>query len=165
MNTVLDQNFAQNSRVWVYQSNRFFSEDETKQLHSILSSFTQTWAAHSKPLKSTYALLSNLFVVLMVDENYGMPSGCSIDSSVAVIKKINETFGVDLLDRLTISYEENNQIKLLKMFEFQDAIAQNKVNENTIVFNNLVQNKQDFEQNWRVELKNSWHKNLLGLGV
>ena len=49
------------------------------------------------------------------------------------------------------------------MFEFQDAIAQNKVNENTIVFNNLVQNKQDFEQNWRVELKNSWHKNLLTL--
>ena len=47
-----------------------------------------------------------------------------------------------------------------------DEIAndiQNKVNENTIVFNNLVQNKQDFEQNWRVELKNSWHKNLLTL--
>ncbi|MEY5042142.1 MAG: hypothetical protein RLZZ414_1701 [Bacteroidota bacterium] len=163
MNTVLDQNFAPNSRVWVYQSNRFFTNDEVGQLHSILSNFTQSWAAHSKPLKATYTLLSNLFIVLMVDENYGMASGCSIDSSVAVIKKINETFGVDLLDRLTISYEENNQIKLLKMFEFQDAIAQNKVNENTIVFNNLVQNKQDFEQNWRVELKNSWHKNLLTL--
>lgn len=165
MNTNLDQSFASNSRVWVYQSNRFFTSEEVSKLNEILTQFTQSWAAHSKPLKSSFAIISNLFVVLMVDQNYGMASGCSIDSSVAVIKKINETFGVDLLDRLTISFEENNEIKLLPMFKFQDAIAQKLVNENTIVFNNLVQTKQEFEQNWRVELKNSWHKNLMGLGV
>ena len=38
---------------------------------------------------------------------------------------------------------------------------ENKITSETIVFNNMVQTKQDFETDWEVPAKESWHKRFL----
>jgi hypothetical protein len=37
-----------------------------------------------------------------------------------------------------------------------------KINSNTSVFNNLVQDLQQLETKWEVPFKNSWHQQLFG---
>jgi len=64
-------------------------------------------------------------------------------------------------DRLVISYLQNDKIELSKMFHFQEKLKSGELSADTIVFNNLVENKAKFESAWMVPVKESWHKQLL----
>lgn len=147
---------ADSSRVWVYQSNRELSDNEVVFIQQKLLAFCNDWKAHQAHLKSSYKVLNNRFIILLVDEQQQGASGCSIDSSVKVIKEIESEFGVDLFNRTQIAFEEEGEIKTLSIPEFKKVVQ-----EETIVFNNLVTNKADLEQNWRTAAKNSWHAKFL----
>lgn len=160
MNATSVQTQSDNSRVWIYQSNRLFTDSEVIKLNEILTEFNLSWAAHGKKLNSSFEVVDNLFIILAVDEEGQNATGCSIDSSVSVIKQINELLKVDLLDRLNIAYIENNEVQICKMFDFQEKIKSGIITPNTIVFNNLITNYGEFKKNWKTEAKNSWHSDL-----
>jgi len=76
-------NLSAESKVWIYQSDRRFTDVEAKQIEQQLEQFITDWAAHGKNLQAVGALYHQQFIVLMVDEKGGYgASGCSIDSSV-----------------------------------------------------------------------------------
>ena len=91
---------ANSSRVWVYQSDRSLSDKEVVFIQQKLLAFCNDWKAHQAHLKSSYKVLHNRFIILLVDEEQKNASGCSIDSSVNVIKEIESEFGIDLLREL-----------------------------------------------------------------
>lgn len=148
---------ADSSRVWIYQSDKELSDNEVVFIQQKLLAFCNDWKAHQAHLKSSYRVLHNRFIILVVDEQQLNASGCSIDSSVKVIKEIESEFGIDLFNRTQIAFEqEDGAIKTLSIPEFKKVVQ-----ENTIVFNNLVATKADLEQAWRTAAKNSWHAKFL----
>ena len=68
---------------------------------------------------------------------------------------------VDFLDRMTQSYKKGDKIEVVKMQDFEQLLADKKIDENTIVFNNMVTTKSDFDHLWEVPLKKSWHQQFL----
>jgi hypothetical protein len=97
----------------------------------------------------------------MADETATGVSGCSTDSSVRLIKQIESTFGVDMFDRTTLAFivkdkSSTDRIELLPMSQLQYAIDHGFVLPGTLYFNNLVQSKQELENNWIIPLKDSW---------
>lgn len=70
-------------------------------------------------------------------------------------------FNLDLFDRLTIAYEDDGDLKLAKMATFEELLREGQLNENTIVYNNLVATKAEFETNWKTAVKDSWHARLM----
>ena len=148
------------ARVWIYQSDRLFTNEEVVELNLILTDFNNGWSAHGKKLNSKFEIIDKLFVVLIVDESGQNATGCSIDSSVAIVKQINETFKVDLLDRLNIAYVENGKLAIAKMFDFQEKIKSGEITKETLVFNNLLSTYGEFKSSWKTQAKNSWHANL-----
>jgi hypothetical protein len=40
-------------------------------------------------------------------------------------------------------------------------VKEQKITSETIVFNNMVNTKEDFENNWEIPAKQSWHKRFL----
>lgn len=155
------EDLDKNSRVWIYQSNREFREDEIEMINPIIEKFISGWQRHGEDLKASYLVKYNQFIVLAVDERFNNVSGCSIDSSVNLIKNLETEFSVDLTNKLNISFKDNNNINVVKMSEFQEFARQNKINSNTIVFNNMVTTVKDFEENWEVRAEKSWHKRFL----
>ena len=85
------------ARIWIYPSNRPFTEEELERLIPSLDHFVANWAAHGTPLKAAYTLPYRRFIVLGVDQDNQKASGCSIDSSVRFIQEIEEEFQVTLL--------------------------------------------------------------------
>lgn len=150
--------FSPHSKVWIYQSNRLFTETETEAIQHKLNEFTAQWAAHGQQLKAKAEIIYNIFIVLTVDEQIAAVTGCSIDSSVRLIKEIESTYGVDLFDRFNIAYKFDGEVHVISKEDFETLITIKKVTPETIVFNNLVQNLAEFEQKWEVPLKDSWHK-------
>jgi len=152
---------ASNSRVWVYQSNRFLSETEVSSIQELGNNFIQQWAAHGASLKANFDVLYNLFIVLAVDEQQALASGCSIDSSVKFIKDLETKFNLNLFDRMQVAYRIDNEIKICNLSQFEKLAQQNLVSESTIVFNNMVTSKSDFDKEWEVPLKESWQSRVL----
>jgi hypothetical protein len=154
--------FSEQSRVWIYQSDRELYDDEVKQLHEILNNFASEWTAHNNQLKAKAEIRYNRFLILIVDESQAGASGCSIDKSVNFIKRLEQEFKINLLDRFNLAYREREKVLSAPRDEFEDLLRSGKINSSTIVYNNLVQNLEQLETKWEVPFKDSWHNQLFG---
>lgn len=142
------------SRLWVYQSNRPFSKSEIEFISKSLTEFCRTWEAHGEPLATSFKIEFDQFVILAVNENVYGASGCSIDGSVRVLKSIQNQLGVDLLNR-SAAFLINDKIVLHSLPEAKSLLANGTIREDTITFNHSVSSKKDFLQSWKISTKNS----------
>lgn len=149
-----------NSRVWIYQANRFLSDQELEVISQRANEFVQSWSAHGNALAAEVHVLYKRFVVFFVDENQAQITGCSIDKSVALINELGSQFGVDFFDRMQILYRENNVIKESRMHDFWAKRKAELVNDETPVFNNLVKTKGEFDASWETVFGESWHASM-----
>ena len=152
--------FSPQSKVWIYQSDREFSTDEQQAIQLQLNDFTSQWKAHGHQLQAKAEILYNYFIVFIVDEASAGTTGCSIDASVRVIKGIEQEYSVDLFNRFNIAYKVDDKVVILNKEDFETLISIKKINRDSIVFNNLVQTLEDFENKWEVPFKDSWHNKV-----
>lgn len=155
------KNLPNNSRVWIYQSDRGFTQKEVEFISVKAEDFINQWTRHGDDLKGSFTIKYNQFLVLAVDESFNTISGCSIDSSVRFIQELEKELKLDLMDKMKITFKDNDTINLVKLSDFQKYAKEQKVTSETIVFNNMVSTKADFESNWEIPAKESWHKRFL----
>jgi hypothetical protein len=144
------------SRVWVYQGKRALSASEHEAVSKILHSFCSQWAAHGQPLKTSFKIEKAQFIVMAVDEDFHNPSGCSIDSSVGVLRQIQSAIGVDFLDRSVVPFLLNNQVTLVPLTEIKAAFTSGRLPSNSITLNTLAVTKSEFEIHWQIPAEKSW---------
>lgn len=151
---------SQDSRIWIYQSNRVFNEAEVAHIQQKLNEFTSQWLAHGHKLAALGEVRFNQFIILSVDEMQAGATGCSIDKSVKLIQEIEQKLSLNLFDRFRIAYRDGEDIISCNRQEFEELIKAGKVNEQTLVFNNLISTRKELETNWQVPLKSSWHSKV-----
>jgi len=159
MKTTLEtfQTFAPNSRTWVYQASRNLTDAEASEVKQLASGFAAEWKSHGAPLKAAADLLYNRFLVMMVDEDAGSASGCSIDSSVQQIRSIEQKLNINLLDKMNLAYlNSEDELETVHANKISAAFEHGALNEETTVFNNMVISKAELEANWRIPLVKSW---------
>lgn len=145
------------SRIWVYQADRNFSEEELKELDELIPQFLTQWTAHGASLHAGYEIKYNRFIIIGLDQSLASASGCSIDASVHFIQGLEKRFGVQLLDRMNVSFKQGDYITYKSMSDFKKMAKAKSISKNTIVFNNLVANKQEYLEHWEVPASESWH--------
>ena len=150
-----------NARVWIYQGNREYSEEEISWLKNRLTQCVSDWTSHSRKVIAAAEVVYNRFLIFVADESAFQVSGCSIDSSVRFVKDVESQLKADLFNRLNVAWREGDEIKSAAKDEFEALLRSGQVDENTIVFNNLVQTKEQLEKAWEVPVKESWHKMML----
>ena len=153
---LLPEDFAGNSRVWIYQSPRLFMLSEALALEEMLEAFVRDWRSHGVPVKGYGNLFYGQFIVLMADETATGVSGCSTDGSVRLIKEIEQRFGVSLFDRLMLAFRIKDQVQMVPLSQLPYALENGFINEETLYFNNTVQTKEELETKWLIPLKDSW---------
>jgi hypothetical protein len=152
--------FSPQSRVWVYQSDRKFTSTEENEILNKLASFTNQWKAHGNELLAKAEIRYGFFIILTVDESQAGVTGCSIDSSVRLIKEIEQEYHVDLFNRFNIAYKVNGEVVVNSKEDFETLVNIKQVTPETIVFNNMVQNLKELESKWEVPFQNSWHSTV-----
>ena len=78
------------ARVWVYQSNRSFSDAEINEMTPLLEQFTGQWQSHGASVNASFKVVSSQFIVLAVDDLGPSVGGCSIDSSVHFVQELEK---------------------------------------------------------------------------
>jgi hypothetical protein len=152
---LIPQEFNDSSRVWIYQGNRLFSLGEALEIEDILKDFVQNWKSHGVPVKGYANLLFGQFVVMMADETATGVSGCSTDSSVRVMKQIEQQFSVSMFDRLSFAFIIKDKIQLLPFAQLNYGASNGFITPDTLYFNNLVATKEELLNNWIVPVKQS----------
>lgn len=152
--------FSPQSRVWVYQSDRKFTSTEESEILNKLAAFTNQWKAHGNELLAKAEIRYGFFIILTVDESQAGVTGCSIDSSVRLIKEIEQEYHVDLFNRFNIAYKVNGEVVVNSKEDFETLVNIKQVTPETIVFNNMVQNLAELESKWEVPFQNSWHSTV-----
>ena len=109
-------------------------------------------------MKSSYQLLHDKFLVISVDEGFNQASGCSIDASVALIRELESKLSLNFFDRTKVAFLLNGEIFQSSMNDIKQLISDGKINSDTITFNNLVANIDEFHKSWKVPAGESWLK-------
>lgn len=152
----IPENFNPSSRVWIYQSSRLFLISEALEIEEMMNSFVENWNSHGTPVKGYANLLFGQFIVIMADETATGVSGCSTDSSVRLIKQVEEKFKVDMFNRQNLAFVVNEKIQMIPMAQLKYAFENNFINAETLYFNNLVANKESLLTEWMIPVKDSW---------
>ncbi|WP_294819990.1 ABC transporter ATPase [uncultured Flavobacterium sp.] len=145
------------SRIWIYQSDRKFSDAEMAEIEIALKSFLEEWTAHGAGLEASYQLKYNRFIIIAINQDTQAATGCSIDASVHFIQTLEQKYGVDLLDKMNVTFKNGEHIAYKPLIDFKKMAKDKSVSANTIVFNNLVNTVGEWQEYWEVPAGESWH--------
>lgn len=150
-----------NTRVWIYQSSRPFTTEESIEIDMQLQAFAKTWTAHNQQLQAAGFLQFNRVIVLMVDESHTSASGCSIDTSTHFIQSLEKKYGVELFNRMLVYYQVNGEWEQTNLRDLRELVSQSKVSDQTTVINPLVQNKSAFDSGFITSAAECWIADFL----
>ena len=124
------KNFDPKSRVWVYQSNRTFTMGEIFEIEPLLENFVENWKSHGLRVKGYATVLYGQFIVIMADETATTVGGCSTDSSVHVIKAIEQLTGVQMFNRTLLAFYVKDKVQTVnKLLIIWASIQQRRVQD------------------------------------
>lgn len=146
----------ESSKIWIYQSDREFSNEDLDYLNAELKEFTKEWVAHSQTLKTSYSILFDHFIILSVDESVNDASGCSVDSSVRIIKKVGEHLSIDFFKRENLAFLVNEKVELVALSELKTNISEEYIKPQSEFFNNQINSKATLDADWKVEANSTW---------
>jgi hypothetical protein len=149
------------ARVWIYMADRQFSAQDRAVLDKILGAFTAEWAAHGVPLRASYTLAEDRFLILAVDESHHSPSGCSIDSSVGALRQIKEVTGIDFFDRKGVPFDSGDGINIIRLEELKQKYRDGVWDGQSLTFNTLAKTVGEFRSAWKVPAGTTWLKRYM----
>ena len=146
------------SKIWIYQSNRELSDIEIEEIEHALIDFVSNWKRHGEELRASFEIRHKQFIILAVDEQYNNVSGCSIDASTHIFKQFESKFHIDLFNKLNTAFKDGEHINVVSIGDFQKFVNEQKIDSNTVVFNNTISTKKELDTAWEVSANESWHQ-------
>lgn len=143
-------------RVIIFPASRPFSPKESKIITEKLYDFLATWAAHGKPLSSSFKIERNQFIVICVDEEKEAASGCSIDALGTVMREMDSEFELGLFDRMKASFIENGETKTMKLQDFRKGLKEKTISTDIEVFDFSKNTYVAFLSDFLLPLNKSW---------
>lgn len=142
------------SRVWIYQTNRSLTANETAFITQFLTEAISNWAAHGDALKASFSILHNRFVVLAADETYHQTSGCSLDTSSRWFKELTEQLAIDFFDRTQLYVNETEELKSFSPLQVKKEVEFGNLQASSLVFTHQVANLGFLRKNWPTPANN-----------
>ena len=154
------ENLTPQSKIWVYPSSRKFYPQEIEGLQEKLQQFIINWKEEDKEFLASFTLLYNRFIVFAVEEN-AVISNADIDKQVGFILQLQQEYKVELLDKMNVCFKQGEHVQYKELKEFKKLLKSKSVSEKTVVFDNLIQTKEELENYWEVPITESWYNRFL----
>lgn len=150
------EELSPSARVWVYQLDRSVNGQEKSEIENAIRGFCHQWQAHGAPLRTSFQLIHDHFLVLAVDEKAGSASGCSIDGSVRVLKELGERYNIDFFNRTLAAFLIDDEVVVYPLNQLKELFSSGTLSATATTFNNLVESKAAFLESWMVPVGRSW---------
>jgi len=145
-----------NERIWIYTLSKELSIEQLVDFKNRCQNFVNGWTAHDVSLDASFELYQNRLLIFKVNEEKYNASGCSIDKQVRFVKELEQAFSLELLNRLLVAYENNNQVEVVKASQIKELLADNIISGNTLVFDNTITKLLELDSVWKQPLHKTW---------
>jgi hypothetical protein len=146
------------ARLWVYGFDRKMDADTLSNVEADLDTFVAGWTSHEAPVHGAFEIVEDRFVLMAgwCDSGIG---GCSIDSSVGLIRSFEEKYGLDGLDRDLVFFRDGaGEIEALARRDFQSAVETGRITASTFVFDVTIHFLGDLRRGaFETAFENCWH--------
>jgi hypothetical protein len=145
------------ARIWTYTSNRKLNQKELELISAKLSTFCEQWNTHGALMPTSFEIMFDQVIILAVDESQLGASGCSIDSSVRLLRDIEAELDIDLLNQGKVTFfKSEGDLEVNPILGIKSKVMDGILQAETIVLNPVVQRKSDLDNNWKIRAKESW---------
>ncbi|MDX6745763.1 ABC transporter ATPase [Polaribacter sp. PL03] len=151
----------EDAKVWVYPSSRKFYPKEIEAIEEKVKAFVENWKSDDETFKASYQFLHNRFIVLTADDVATPLKNVDIDASVSFILSLQQEYEVELLDRMNVCFKQGEHVQYKDLKDFKKLLKNKALTGKTIIFDNLITTKQDFENFWEIPIEESWYNRFL----
>jgi hypothetical protein len=159
---LLDYNMLPDTaKVWIYPSSRKFYNTEIDRLNDTIKAFLSEWKKEDTTFKVSYQLVYNRFIVFFADDVASPLTFQELDASVAFIIGLQNEYKVELLDKMNVCFKQGKYVQYKELKDFKKLLKDKALTGKSIVFDNLVTTKDEFENFWEVPISESWYGRFL----
>lgn len=155
------ETLSESAKTWVYPASRKFYKDELETVENEIKNFITTWKEEDVDFKASYQFLYNRFVIILAEDPDGKLTNQDLDKVVTFIFKLQSEYDVELLDRMNVCFKQGEFVQYKEIKEFKKLLKNKSVCDKTIVFDNLIQTKEELEHFWEVPITESWYNRFL----
>jgi hypothetical protein len=152
---------SEDAKVWIYPSSRKFYDTEIEEIENKIKNFVENWKSEDENFKVSYQFLYKRFIIFFADDELSPVSNLDIDVMVSFILELQSDYEVTLLDKMNVCFKQGEFVQYKELKELKTLLKNKAVTEKTIVFDNLITNKFDFENYWEIPMEESWYNRFL----
>jgi|TARA_R110001632_G_scaffold38339_2_gene96507 hypothetical protein len=149
------------AKIWIYPSSRKFYTNEIEEIDTKIKAFVESWKKEAQDFKCSYQFLYNRFIIIGAEDETSSVSNQDMDVLVGFILELQETYEVELLDRMNVCFKQGEYVQYKELKDFKKLVKNKAVTAKTIIFDNLITSKHDFQNYWEVAIEDSWYNRFL----
>ncbi|NQX82913.1 MAG: ABC transporter ATPase [Flavobacteriaceae bacterium] len=149
--------FTDDARVFIFPSSRKFYKTELEELNANIEQFLEEWMLGDVLVNSHFKLKYDRFLIFFVDQKQEL----SVEASNKLsdfMQLLEKKHDLVLLDKLNVCFKQGEHVQYQDLKDFKKLAKVKSVSPNTIIFNNLINTKVEFEYQWEIPAIESWHK-------
>ena len=148
-------------KLWVFPSSRKFYPQEIDGLNESIEEFLTNWTNEGQPLNASYNLKYNRFIIITVDNSETSLNLKAHDDLTAFILQLENKYNIILLDKINVCYKQGEFVQYKDLKEFKKMMKSKGVSKKTTVFDNMISTKEELENDWEINIMDSWLGRLL----
>jgi len=152
------------SRIWIFGASRPLDEGEEALLLGRVDDFLSMWAAHGHPLAAGRAWVEKRFLIVAVDDTVTPPSGCSTDSLIRELRRLETEIEVQIVGNAPVWFRgSDGKVVRVTRREFRDLAQKSAIDLDTMVFDLSLTRLEDLRTGrFEGPARDRWHRRLFG---
>lgn len=152
---------TEDAKVWVYPSSRKFYPNEIEGIESKIKTFLENWKSDTENFKASYKFLYNRFLIFFADDEGASLTKSDVDTLVSFILTLQQEYDVALLDKMNACFKQGEFVQYKDLKDFKKLLKNKAITAKSIIFDNLITTKNDFDNNWEIPIEESWYNRYL----
>lgn len=147
-----------NSKIYLYPSNKKFHPEMLASIETLVKEFIENWST-THAIEVAHKISYQRFIIIGIQEGTS-PSVAQLDELVSFIFKLQMEFDIELLDKLNVCFKQGQYTQYKDVKEFKKLIKSKSVTPKTIVFNNLINTKEELDHDWELPAADTWYSRM-----
>lgn len=153
------------SRIWVFGSDRPLSDSDAEQLLGEVDRFLGQWRAHGVPLTCARDWRDEHLLTVGVDSTQENASGCSIDGLFRVLQAIERPLTTRLVGGGRVFYRAaDGSVQCVERARVPQLASTGAISPDTCVFDTGLTTAGDWRDHFEAPARDGWVGKLLGVG-
>jgi hypothetical protein len=150
------------SRVWVFGSDRTLDQRDATQLLSEVDRFLAQWKAHGMPLVCGRDWRGDALLTIGVDTTQENASGCSIDGLFRTLQRLEGALGTRLLGGGRVFYrDDHGEVHCATRDRLTELAAMGTIDRETRVFDTALTTAGEWRERFEAPARETWIGSLL----